>query len=73
MKDNMPTLKEIFEQNEELREFFLGFICFYLAGYTMEDFKEFADDALNDEELKETIESFVPLIRLMLKEYKKED
>ena len=39
----------------------------------MEDFEEFADDVLSDEELKEMIAVFLPLIRLMLKEYKKED
>lgn len=73
MKDNMPTLKEISKQNEKLSDFFLYFLCFYAIGYTMEDFKEFAEDELSDEKLKEMIAVFVPLMRLELKEYKKED
>lgn len=68
MKDGMPTLKEIFDSdNKPLQENLLQFVMMYSLGYTMEDFKAFADEMLADDDVKETVEITLPLFKYALK------
>lgn len=71
MKDNMPTLKECFENNEELEDFGLKLLLLYSAGYTIKDFKIYIDEMMADKELKLTVEAMTPLMKLALEEIKR--
>lgn len=71
MKDNMPRLKEICENNKEFEDFGLKLLIIYNCGYTMEDFKAFIDEMMADEDFKEAIEATTPIIKLVLKEIKR--
>lgn len=72
MKDNMPTLKECFENNGELKDFGLQLLLLYSCGYSMQDFEEYINQILEDKDVKEAVEAFVPLLELVLKDVKKE-
>lgn len=72
MKDNMLTLKEMLDKNDNLKEFGLTFLMMYSAGYTMEDFKAFADELLADDDVKEAVEVALPLFEYTLKSVKEE-
>lgn len=72
MKDNMPTLKECFENNKELEDFGLKLLLLYSAGYTIKDFEEYINQMLEDKDVKEAVKAFVPLLELVLKDVKKE-
>lgn len=68
MKDDMPTLKEIFNDDRyNLQEFTFQFIMMYSAGYTAEDFKAFAEEILTDKDIKEVVETTMPLFKFGLK------
>lgn len=72
MKDNMPTLKECFENNKELNEFGLQLLLLYSCGYSIQDFEEYINQMLEDKDVKEAVKAFVPLLELVLKDAKKE-
>lgn len=71
MKDNMPTLKECFENNKELEDFGLRLLLLYSAGYSMQDFEEYINQAFEDEAMKEAVEAWTPLLKLVLEELKR--
>lgn len=71
MKDNMPTLKEIFDSDKELENFGLQFLLFYSVGYTAEDFKAYAEEMLADDDTDEVIKALKTLFEYGLKELKR--
>lgn len=71
MKDNMPTLKECVMKNEELEDFGLKLLIMHSAGYTMEDFKEYIDEMMADEDMKEAVEAMTPILEYALRELKR--
>ena len=74
MKDGMPTLKEIYDsENKPLQENLLQFVMMYSLGYTMKDFKAFADEMLADDDVKEAVEIMLPLFKYALKGAVKEE
>lgn len=71
MKDNMPTLKECVENNGTLEDFGLRLLLLYSAGYSMQDFEEYINQAFEDEDMKEAVEAMTPMLELALKEIKR--
>lgn len=71
MKDNMPTLKEVFDANDQMREFGLQWLMLHFVGYTMEDFEKYADEMMADDDVKETIEAMASVIEYALKQLKR--
>ena len=72
MKDNMPKLKEVFKSNSQMEEFGLQCLMFHCMGYTAEDFKEYAEEMMADDDTREVIEAMIPAVEYALKTLKKE-
>lgn len=71
MDDKLPKLIDVYKNNEDMTEDMLSIIIFRQCGYSWDDFQEFVDEVMNDEEFKQVIEAITPMFEYALKEVKR--
>lgn len=69
MDDKLPKLIDIYKKNEDMGENLLSIVIFRQCGYSWNDFQEFVDEVMSDEDFREVHEACIPLIKLALKDY----
>lgn len=72
MKESLPKLKDVFV-NDKLYETGICIVMMCEVGYTMDDFKEYVDEMMTDEDTREQIKVMAPLFEYTLKELKRSE